>query len=323
MSTHSLDREEIVSLASAALTEAVADAAAPDSGLIFRDEWSPETRTRGGSAPRGNQPSWAELATTPRPPGSQIPGYEPTQRFPGSQHAGREAPGLHAQPTPPSTFAPRPASTSGLPPELEDLAGPAAELVARNQDLFDAVINHPFPRAFGTGTASLDGFRYYMVQDMLYLPTCTRIKLTAAGSLKDPDWDKVVAFGDRHNSSLRSVEKTKEICLNLLGIPETVIGTTARSAQLKEIDEFYTTTVQDKDANLAYFVVLLPCVLVTMLNSEPPNTYWTIAAHLMKDSSAAKNVVYHDAWTVVNHDRSSVVKYNEFINANIAAKGSL
>jgi hypothetical protein len=51
------------------------------------------------------------------------------------------------------------------------------------------------------------------------------------------------------------------------------------------------------------------------------------------------DVVYHDAWTVINHDRSSVVKYNsvflvysthwftpyhiEFINENIAAKGGV
>jgi hypothetical protein len=38
-----------------------------------------------------------------------------------------------------------------------------AELLKRNQDVFDEVINHPFPRALGNGTASLDGFRYYMI----------------------------------------------------------------------------------------------------------------------------------------------------------------
>jgi hypothetical protein len=90
---------------------------------------------------------------------------------------------------------------------------------------------------------------------MLYLRTCARIKLAATSSLTDENWDKVEAFGDRHDSSLRSVKKTMEICSNLLGIPDTVIGTTMRSAQLKEIDELYTTTVQGKDANLAFVSV--------------------------------------------------------------------
>ncbi|KAJ7858373.1 hypothetical protein B0H14DRAFT_662277 [Mycena olivaceomarginata] len=295
MSTDPLDpAEEIVSIASAALTEAAAMAATPGSGIIFRDEWLPETRTRGGSTPGVNQ-TWADVARSPQSPGSQPSSSGPTQQSSGSQRLGHQAR------VPDARRAPSAASTSLLSPELEGLAGPTEELLARNQDVFDAVINHAFPRAFGKGSASLDGFRYYMVQDMLYLRTCARIKLAATSSLTDENWDKVEAFGDRHDSSLRSVKKTMEICSNLLGIPDTVIGTTMRSAQLKEIDELYTTTVQGKDANLAYFIVLLPCVL----------TYWTIAARLMKDSSTAKNVVYHDAWTVINHDRSSVVKYNK------------
>ena len=32
-----------------------------------------------------------------------------------------------------------------------------------NDDVFDRLINHPFPQALGDGSASLDGFRYYMI----------------------------------------------------------------------------------------------------------------------------------------------------------------
>ncbi|KAJ7876337.1 hypothetical protein B0H14DRAFT_3543761 [Mycena olivaceomarginata] len=49
----------------------------------------------------------------------------------------------------------------------------------------------------------------------------------------------------------------------------------------------------------------------------------------MNDPSTAKmsnlcpDVVYHQAWTIVNYDPSSVGKYPKFINENIAAKGGI
>ena len=38
----------------------------------------------------------------------------------------------------------------------------------RNQDVYDQILNHPFPKALGNGTASLDGFRYFMVVGHLF-----------------------------------------------------------------------------------------------------------------------------------------------------------
>ena len=49
------------------------------------------------------------------------------------------------------------------PPQLQLQEDAVAELLKKNEDVFDEVINHPFPRALGKGTASLDGFRYYMI----------------------------------------------------------------------------------------------------------------------------------------------------------------
>ncbi|KAJ7722699.1 hypothetical protein B0H16DRAFT_1599958, partial [Mycena metata] len=185
-----------------------------------------------------------------------------------------------------------------------------AELLRRNQKVFNEVINHPFPRAFGKGTASLDGFRYYMIQDKMYLQTCARLKMKAVSEGSDKDIEE---FGVRHKSSLEQVKKLKATCVTMLSVPESIIEATPRSVELDTTEQFYKTALRGEDALLAYYVVLLPCVLI----------YWTIAERLMEDPSTVRNVVYHSAWTVENYDRSSVDKYKKFINENIAAHGGV
>ncbi|KAF8212915.1 hypothetical protein K438DRAFT_1928097 [Mycena galopus ATCC 62051] len=150
-----------------------------------------------------------------------------------------------------------------------------------------------------------------MIQDKLYLETCARLKMKAVAA--SPNFKDIEAFEFRHKSSLEYPRKVKEICITMLGIPESTVETTPRSVQLDTSERFYTMALQNEDALLGYYIVLLPCVL----------TYWKIAERLMNDPSTAKNVVYHEAWTVVNYDRSSVDKYTKFINENIAAKGGV
>ncbi|KAJ7885565.1 hypothetical protein B0H14DRAFT_1346388 [Mycena olivaceomarginata] len=306
MSDHPIDPTDVLtSLATAALTEAEADAAAPDAGLIFRPEWRPTPRTRSSTSqgtPGANQSlSWASIIR------NQLGLQQDQPLFPPDPHVERSAPPSAYAPRPESAYAPQPESTSEPPPREDAVA----ELLKKNQDVFDEVINHPFPRALGKGTASLDGFRYYMIQDMLYLQTCARLKMMAVAAA--PDFDDVEVFEIRHKSSLEYVTSSKEICITMLGIPETAIKTTPRSVELDAIDDHDKASLRTEDALLAYYVVLLPCIL----------TYWRIAERLMNDPSTAKNVVYHPAWTVVNYDSSSVAKYTKFINANIAAKGGI
>ncbi|KAF8153715.1 hypothetical protein K438DRAFT_1987423 [Mycena galopus ATCC 62051] len=239
------------------------------------------------------------------------------------------SPDAHAKRTLPSAHAPPPISTSVAPPPpvsapaLPVLPGPppppqpqlqedaVAELLKKNQDVFNEVINHPFPQALGAGTASLDGFRYYMIQDMSYLQTCARLKMNAVAA--SPNFADVETFEFRHKSSLEYVTKLKETCSTLLGIPETTMKTTPRSVELDASERFYKDSLRNEDALLGYYVVLLPCVL----------TYRKIAERLMNDPSTVKNVIYHPAWTVVNYDSSSVGKYTKFINENIAANGGI
>ena len=162
--------------------------ARPNSGLIFRPEWRPELRTRSSaSGPQGtsgyalfnslrylfalrrftraNQSSsWLSriknelsraglLLQQDQPP--LLPGPPPKPAPPSPSTSG-----------PPPRAASEPASPlpRRLAPPTSQLQEDAVEeLLKKNKDVFDEVINHPFPQALGKGTASLDGFRYYMI----------------------------------------------------------------------------------------------------------------------------------------------------------------
>ncbi|KAI6160606.1 hypothetical protein EDD17DRAFT_1600181 [Pisolithus thermaeus] len=195
----------------------------------------------------------------------------------------------------------------------QDPEGAVAELLKRNCDVFEKIINHSFPRKLGDGTASLDGFRYYMIQDMKYLETCAQLKMIAVG--ESPDFKDVTGFFPRHKKSLEYVDNLKTICITKLGVPASIIEATPRSDELKTSERFYKLALHDRheEALFGYYIVLLPCVL----------SYWKIANRLMRATSTVKNVVYHTTWTEENDDDSSVVKYTKFIDENIAAKGGV
>ncbi|KAF7306288.1 Heme oxygenase-like protein [Mycena indigotica] len=299
--------ETIVSIADAALTAAEADAAAPDTKLIFRPEWRPTPRKRSTTSqrpPLAKPWSWASVVNQvhravlqPESPRSGSPVVPPPSPF-------STAPST----SPPPAASPVPPPPQAKPQAQEDFV---AELLKRNQDVFDAVINHPFPRAMGEGTASLDGFRYYMLQDKLYLETCARLKMMSVAEASD--FDAVEGFEYRHKSSIEYVTKLKEVCMTMLGITEETIKATKQSVQLDASQRFYKDSLRNEHALLGYYVVLLPCVLC----------YWKIAERLMNDPKTVKNVIYHPAWIEVNFDSSSVGKYTKFINENIAAQGGL
>ncbi|KAF8153689.1 hypothetical protein K438DRAFT_362417 [Mycena galopus ATCC 62051] len=317
MSDPRIDPDILVSLAAAALMAAEADAAAPDSKLIFRPEWRPTPRTRSSTGtPGANQPlSWTSVVRNLLSR-SGLQQNEPS--LPPGPHTERRSPpdsDSHSESdAPPETAyarGPQPGSTSVPPPQPELWEDAVTELFERNKDVFDEVFNHPFPRSLGKGTASLDGFRYYMMQDMLYLQTCASLKMIGVGTTFD--FKKVNSFGVRHDKSLLYVATAKNTCITTLGIPESTVEAIKPSDELKATNDFYKKSLRIEDGELGYYVVLFPCVLI----------YYTIAKRLIEDPSTAKSAVYHQAWTVENNDPSSVDKYTEFINGNIAAKGGM
>ncbi|KIK17688.1 hypothetical protein PISMIDRAFT_24847 [Pisolithus microcarpus 441] len=232
---HPVDaREELISLVTAALRAAEVDA--KTGKLIFRDEWRPTPRTMPPSAGAHQDPFWWDpiLARW---------GVQPQQD----------------QPLPPASTS----TSGGARPDVgrgagradaqeevlqartqQDVEGAVAELLKRNHGVFDKIISHSFPRKLGDGTASLDGFRYYMIQDMKYLEACAQLKMIAAGNAHD--FEEVRAFDARHKKSLQYVDNLKTICITKLGIPTSIIEATPRSDELKTSERFYKVALQDR-----------------------------------------------------------------------------
>lgn len=150
-----------------------------------------------------------------------------------------------------------------------------------------------------------------MIQDTLYLEICARLKMSAIA--RAPTFEEIKNFIPRHQKSLEYVRASKETLVTKLGVPEKTVDSTKPSKELEASEEFYVTYLQKDDPYFAYYIILLPCVL----------SYWEIANRLVKKELSAKNVVYHEAWTEVNDDESSVTKYKKFINAHIKAKGGI
>lgn len=77
-------------------------------------------------------------------------------------------PSMPAPPSPPPVpSVPASKRSHPSPPQPQLQKDAVAELIKKNQDVFDKIIDHPFPQALGNATASLDGFRYYMIVSSL------------------------------------------------------------------------------------------------------------------------------------------------------------
>lgn len=296
--------EVLVSLVSAALTAAKADAARTGE-FTWDPAWEPTPRTRKTTRPRQSS-SWLREFILSRLPADLSEPLRSQQAPPAPPPSG--APPASAPPPSHSRGAAFPAPPSVQAEPQENLVD---KLVEENRDAYTELINHTFPRALGDGSAPLDGFRYYMIQDTLYLEICARLKMSAVA--RAPTFEDIKNFIPRHQSSLEYVRKSKETLVTKLGVPEKIIDSTKPSKELEASEEFYVTYLQKDDPYFAYYIILLPCVM----------SYWQIANHLVKQKLSAENVVYHEAWTEVNDDESSVKKYKKFINANIKAKGGI
>ncbi|WP_291056110.1 thiaminase II [Herbiconiux sp.] len=78
---------------------------------------------------------------------------------------------IAAAPIAPATTAPAPATTA----ELRDSVG----------GLWNALIEHPFPAGLADASLPLERFRFYVTQNLLYLPDYAR--MLAVGASRSPD----------------------------------------------------------------------------------------------------------------------------------------
>lgn len=90
------------------------------------------------------------------------------------------------------------------------------ELYLSAENIWESYHEHPFVKEIGTGKLDIDKFRYYMVQDYLYL--LQYAKIFALGVVKAKDEGTMKIFAELVNSTLNSETKIHKAYMERLNI---------------------------------------------------------------------------------------------------------
>lgn len=92
------------------------------------------------------------------------------------------------------------------------------QLYESAKDIWDSYYEHPFVKGIGTGFLDIDKFRFYMIQDYLYL--LDYAKVFALGVVKAQDEEMMKGFANSVNSILNGEMSIHKSYMKRLGITE-------------------------------------------------------------------------------------------------------
>jgi thiaminase/transcriptional activator TenA len=103
-------------------------------------------------------------------------------------------------------------------------AGLTSALWARIVPVYEAILGHPFLAGLTTGTLDRAAFRFYAVQDALYLREYARALSLAAA--RAPDDDAIVMFNEHSNGCLVVERALHEAFFRAFGLSEQAVRQT-------------------------------------------------------------------------------------------------
>ncbi|KAG8729392.1 hypothetical protein FRC12_021013 [Ceratobasidium sp. 428] len=110
-------------------------------------------------------------------------------------------------------------------------------LIEDNEDVWKRLVNHPFCLLMGNGSASLDRFKEYMIQDFLHLQNDIQFLLQLYS--KTEDWSTLnTEASEIIARAFKLAKHHLDVCTKDLQIPEASILTTLPTRQLKEHIDF-------------------------------------------------------------------------------------
>ena len=138
-------------------------------------------------------------------------------------------------------------------------------LIEANRQLWEDLVNHPFPRQMARGTAPLNGFRHYMIvswsmpifprssqpgpqQDATYLEYYARVRMQSIASSKSKASLKDIEnFEGKMPKSLQYAKTMRNVCEKQLGVPQDVVAGEPESQQLKNSVALYERVAREGD----------------------------------------------------------------------------
>lgn len=157
------------------------------------------------------------------------------------------------------------------------------DLYGATQDIMKQYFNHPFIKGIENGNLDIEKFKFYMIQDYLYLYDYA--KLFAIGILKSDNNDDMKLFASSLDSTLNTEMAIHRGYMERLGISEEDVSNTETSL----INLSYTNymlSIAQKGGQKEVIIALLSCAW----------TYAEIAKKINENNSSAKEHEFYGEW---------------------------
>ena len=130
------------------------------------------------------------------------------------------------------------------------------ELYLSVKEIWDSYYEHPFVKGIGTGELEIEKFRYYMVQDYLYL--LEYAKIFALGVVKAKDEETMRIFAELVDSTLNSETNIHKDYMKRLNISKEEVEN-AKSSLANTSYTNYMLWVSQNEGLLELAVTVLSC----------------------------------------------------------------
>jgi len=148
----------------------------------------------------------------------------------------------------------------------------SAELWNSIDNIYREILRHPFVRGLGDGTLSRESFKYYVLQDALYLREFGRALSVAAARAPRDEW--IVMFNEHAANALRVERSLHEGFFKDFGLSPQEVAATAPSPTNLAYTSFLLATVYGATFHEA-LGALLPCYWI----------YWEVGKELERKGS--------------------------------------
>lgn len=141
--------------------------------------------------------------------------------------------------------------------EMKDMQNNTAQrMQLAAEDIWKKCIDHPFVRAIGDGTLPVERFRYFMVQDYLYLYEYARVFALGIARAQDPQLMRM--FAQSVNQILDGEMKIHRAYMQRLGISEKDIECAAPALENTSYTA-YMISVASRGSAMEIVAALLAC----------------------------------------------------------------
>ncbi len=138
--------------------------------------------------------------------------------------------------------------------------------------IYAAILNHPFIRELTAGTLSKERFKFYMVQDALYLTEFSRVLSLVAARAPDPD--TMMQFDESARNALIVERALHETFFREFGITGDVVADAERASVCFTYTNYLLATAHRSPVEVAVSAVL-PCFWI----------YWEVGKHVSAEAT--------------------------------------